>query len=44
MFRVGLVFPRTIIPEAGVTFLSLHHDAALTPSVDWGLAGGLGQR
>ena len=28
---------KTIIPEAGSTFLSLHHDATLIFSVDWGL-------
>ena len=29
---------KTIIPEAGSTFSSLHHPATLTFSVDWGLA------
>ena len=28
---------QTIIPEAGSTFLSLHHVATLIFSVDWGL-------
>ena len=29
---------KTIIPEAGSTFSSLHHNDTLSLSVDWGLA------
>ena len=34
---------KTIIPEAGSTFSSFHHDATLISSVDWGLRDGAAQ-
>jgi len=34
-FRVVFVVKKTVIPEAGSTFLLLHNTDAFIPSVDW---------